>query len=171
MTLEIGIQSVTGLTIRRRNEEVWDCQYLSTMRIVYSESLSFVILYNPVTYSLEYQQDTERYPRSGCLHYLKVVPCRSVQSGCLTLHATWCYEIHKIISVTWYYVTLKWPRYIRTQILWWSVTELDLNRRNHFVLRHHHHWISDHEFFLVFLSFKFFWTIQIGHQTMLRSLL
>ena len=81
------------------------------MRIVYSESLSFVILYNPVTYSLEYQQDTDRYSRSGCLHYLKVVPCRSVQSGCLTLHATWCYRIHKIISVTWYYITLKWPHY------------------------------------------------------------
>ena len=30
----------------------------------------------------------------------------------LTLHATWCYRIHKIISATWYYITLKWPRYI-----------------------------------------------------------
>ena len=29
----------------------------------------------------------------------------------LTLHATWCYRIHKIISVTWYYITLKWPHY------------------------------------------------------------
>ena len=82
------------------------------MRIVYSESLSFVILHNPVTYSLECQQDTDRYPRSGCLHLLKVIQCRSVQSGCLTLHATWCYRIHKIISATWYYITLKWPRYI-----------------------------------------------------------
>ena len=84
------------------------------MRILYSDSLSFVILYNPVLLSsanriliVIHVPDVYIISRWLNAGQLKVVVD-------ITRHVV--YRIHKIISVIGYHITLEWPRYISQKV-------------------------------------------------------